>query len=208
MTAVAELRIAADPAAWARIGVPSVDGVAVVGRVRLRFVEPPDVQPGVEGIVAWGLDGLPSDDAPVDIDGLSTYLADAPTGDTTNTLDVVSFDHVVVMTSSLERTCGAIEAATGEALKRVREAGPVRQGFHRLGPVIVEVVESDRVTATTSSFWGLVLNVADIHETCGALGPDVVSLPKTAVQPGRLIASFRADVGLGLPLAIMSPPSR
>ncbi len=203
MTAVAELRIAADPSAWAKIGVPSIDGTAVVGGVRLRFLQPLD---GVEGIVAWGLDALPTDDAPGDIDGLPTYVAAAPEADTANTLGVVSFDHVVVMTSSLERTCAAIEAATGELLKRIREAGPVRQGFHRLGPVIVEVVESDRVTAPTSSFWGLVLNVADIHETCGALGPAVVSLPKTAVQPGRLIASFRQDVGLGLPLAIMSPP--
>ena len=149
MTAVAELRIAADPA---RVGTHrcAVRRWRRRGRSRATPLRRnhPTFKPGVEGIVAWGLDGLPSDDAPVDIDGLSTYLADAPTGDTTNTLDVVSFDHVVVMTSSLERTCGAIEAATGEALKRVREAGPVRQGFHRLGPVIVEVVESDRVTAT------------------------------------------------------------
>lgn len=202
MTAVAELRIAGDPAAWSAIGVPSTDGVAVVGGVRLRFVAPS----GADGIVAWGLDGLPTDDVPGEIDGLTTYAADAPGADTANALEVVSFDHVVVMTSALERTCGAIEAATGEPLKRIREAGPVRQGFHRLGPVIVEVVESDRVTAATSSFWGFVLNVADIHETCAALGPDVVSRPKTAVQPGRVIAGFRHEVGLGLPLAIMSPP--
>ena len=49
-------------------------------------------------------------------------------------------------------------------------------------------------------------NVADLHEACDRLGPDVVSLPKAAVQPGRFIATVRAAVGLGLPLALMTPP--
>ena len=69
--------------------------------------------------------------------------------------DVVGFDHVVVMTSSLERTCGAIESATGESLRRIREAGPVRQGFHRLGQLIVEVVETHRLTVAHGPVLGL-----------------------------------------------------
>jgi hypothetical protein len=115
------------------------------------------------------------------------------------------FDHLVVMTSSLERTCGAIEAATGEPLKRIREAGPIRQGFHRLGGLIVEVVETAQVTADHASFWGFVLIVDDLHAVCGELGPDVISVPKQAVQPGRWIATFRSSAGLGLPTALMTP---
>jgi len=112
---------------------------------------------------------------------------------------------VVVMTSSLERTCTAIHAATGEELRRVREAGPVRQGFHRLGEVVVEVVESDKVTAPAASVWGFVWNVAELHDLCEELGPDVLSPAKPAVQSGRWISTVRADLGLGVPLALMSP---
>ena len=93
-------------------------------------------------------------------------------------------------------------------MKRIREAGAIRQGFHRLGELIIEVVESPQVTSSHASFWGFVWNVADLHEVCARLGPDVVSPPKPAVQPGRFIATVRAQVGLGLPLALMTPPSR
>jgi hypothetical protein len=111
---------------------------------------------------------------------------------------------VVVMTSSLERTCGAIEASTGAVLKRIREAGAIRQGFHRLGEVIVEVVESSQVTAPEAAFWGFVWNLRDLHGACDRLGPDIMSLPKAAVQPGRFIATVRGSVGARLPLAFMS----
>ena len=119
-----------------------------------------------------------------------------------------AFDHVVVMTSSIERTCGEIERVTGEPLKRIREAGPVRQGFHRFGSVIVEVVESTAVSPTTarsgaSCWWST---------TCTRPPPGWVPTccrpPKAAVQPGRLIASFRPSVGLGLPIALMTPHVR
>ena len=55
----------------------------------------------------------------------------------------IGLDHVVVTTNDLERTCAAIESATGSPLRRVREVGEIRQGFHRLGGggLIVEVVE-------------------------------------------------------------------
>jgi hypothetical protein len=119
-------------------------------------------------------------------------------------LGIVGFDHIVVMTSSLERTCGAIEGATGAALKRIREAGAIRQGFHRLGEVIVEVVESPQVTGIEAAFWGFVWNLHDLHDACDRLGPEVVSLPKPAVQPGRFIATVRGSVGTRLPLAFMS----
>jgi hypothetical protein len=212
---VGEFVIASPVEPWQRIGLTVVDGVARVGTVTLRFVEGDDA-PGRGGssLVGWAL--VESATPATDIDGLATsHVAPAdgppvvaPPVDppVDHPLGIAGFDHVVVMTSSLERTCGAVEAATGAPLKRVREAGPgVRQGFHRLGEVIVEVVETARVTAPTAAFWGFVWNVHDLHAVCDRLGPDVIGLPKAAVQPGRFIATVRADVGLGLPLALMTP---
>lgn len=206
MTAVGELVIASPVEPWQVIGLRVDNGVARIGGIALRFV--PVGAAGVTGVVSWGLVGAP--DTHVDsIDGLVTHHLDAPPdGRADHPLGIAGFDHLVVMTSSLERTCGAIEAATGEPLKRVREAGAIRQGFHRLGELIIEVVESPQVTADIASFWGFVWNVTDLHDACDRLGPDLVSLPKAAVQPGRFIASVRSGAGVGLPLALMTPPSR
>lgn len=205
MTAVGELVIASAVEPWEAIGLQVTDGFARIGGIALRFL--PVGDDGREGVIAWGIIGAPT--GATDIDGLATHHLDAaPDGGCDHALDIVGFDHLVVMTSSLERTCSAIEAATGEPLKRVREAGVIRQGFHRLGELIIEVVESPQITAPAASFWGFVWNLADLHETCDRLGPDVASLPKAAVQPGRFIASVRASVGLGVPLALMSPPPR
>jgi len=205
MTAVGELVVASAIEPWQAIGLQVTDGVARIGGIALRFVPPTDNQPG--GVVSWGLVGAPT--SAELIDGLATeHVAAPPDGPDGHSLGVTGFDHLVVMTSSLERTCAAIEAATGEPLKRIREAGAIRQGFHRLGELIVEVVESPQVTVPNASFWGFVWNLVDLHEACGRLGPSVVSSPKAAVQPGRFIASVRASAGLGLPLALMTPHSR
>jgi hypothetical protein len=213
MSAVLGFDLTGPPAPWASIGltIADVDGVptAWVAGVRLRWVESGSDGSGTGRIVGWSLAGVPesADGRPPSIDGLATEYEDssAMPPDPAHPLGVTGFDHVVVMTSSLDRTCGAIEAATGAPLKRVREAGAVRQGFHRLGAVIVEVVESDRVTSDRSSFWGFVLVVDDLFAVCERLGPDVIGLPKQAVQPGRYIATVRNDVGLGLPVALMTP---
>ena len=50
-------------------------------------------------------------------------------------IGAIGLDHVVVTTDSLERTSGAIAAATDAPLKRVREVGELRPGFHRVGGV-------------------------------------------------------------------------
>ena len=209
MTAVVEITVAGNADAWSAIGLHVVDNQAVVGGIRLRFVDgPPAVQ-------SWTLADLPE---PVtDIDGLATIAAvDSPAAPTANPttaadhpLGIVGFDHLVVMTSSLERTCDAIAAATGEPLKRIREAGPIRQGFHRLGEMIVEVVENAQVTGSTAGFWGFVWNVADLDAAADMLGADLLTPPKAAVQPGRLIATVRSSAGLGIPMALMTvPPPR
>jgi len=206
VTTVGELVIASAVEPWQALGLHVEGDTARIGGIRLRFV--PVAAGAQAGVIAWGLVGAPTEVS--DIDGLATHhLADGTSGPVVaDDLGIVGWDHLVINTSSLERTCGAIEAATGEPLKRIREAGAIRQGFHRLGELIIEVVEAPQVTAPAAAFWGFVWNVADLHGVCDRLGPDVVSLPKAAVQPGRFIASVRANVGLGLPLALMTPPVR
>ena len=206
MTAVAELTVAGDRAAWSAVGLHVADDQATVGGIRIRFVD------GTPALVSWSLANLPEPVA--DIDGLATIPvpADPPSAPQIadeHPLGIVDFDHTVVMTSSLHRTCDAIAAATGEPLKRIREAGPIRQGFHRLGPMIIEVVENSQVSDDVAHFWGFVWNVADIAAAYRLLGPDLLTQPKTAVQPGRQIATFRAAAGLGIPVALMTvPPPR
>jgi hypothetical protein len=120
-------------------------------------------------------------------------------------LQPLGIDHVVVNTPDLERTSRALHEATGAELKRIRDAGNgMRQGFHRLGDVIVEIVSTPAMPAGTASLWGFVVNVADVNDVAAYLGPDVLSPPKPAVQKNRLIATFRGAVGLGVPVALMS----
>ena len=80
----------------------------------------------------------------------------------------------------------------------------MRQGFHKLGDVIVEIVSAPSIPAGNATLWGFVLNVVDVDEVAAFLGPDVLSPPKQAVQKNRLIATFRGAVGLGVPVALMS----
>lgn len=202
MTVLAELLVESAEEPWQRLGLDTSLGAARVGGVVLRFV------PGTRGIVAWGLSGVPEECHPlVDIDGLTTYEVTSPAvAGEAHAMRVVSFDHVVVNTASLDRTCGAIEAATRAPLKRVREVGAIRQGFHRMGEAVIEVVESPTVQGSTASFWGLVWNVDDLDALCARLGPSVIAPAKDAVQPGRRIATVRAEAGLGVPVALMTPP--
>jgi hypothetical protein len=164
-------------------------------------------EPGMRRLVLSGIDGDIAD-----IDGVLIEVRDAaPPMFAEHPLGVSHIDHVVIATDDLARTCGAIADVTGAPLKRVREAGEIRQGFHRVGGaggLIVEVVERSGLPPDSASLWGFVFVVDDIHDACRTLGPAVVSEPRDAVQPGRFIATVRSDVGLGVPLALMSPDVR
>lgn len=164
--------------------------------------------PGSGALVGWELSGVASTvpDGST-IDGLDTVVVDAAMpmfGE--HEVGAVGIDHVVVLTNDLERTSDAIDAATGCELKRVREVGTMRQGFHRIGPggLIVELVERPDIDAGPATFWGLVLNVSDLDAACALIGPELIGAPKDAVQPGRRIATVSRDAGLGVPLALMS----
>ncbi len=97
-------------------------------------------------------------------------------------------------------------------LRRIRVVGgdpredpaAFRQGFRRLGPAILELVEAKRAPAGPARFWGLVVIVDDLEALAERLGSQV-SPPKPAVQPGRRIASLRASAGLSPRVAFMDP---
>ena len=201
---ISELVIGGSRANWAQVGINfSHDGVFAIGEVLVRIDE--GLPPGMH---SWALSNI--DSTVVSIDGIST------TGNVANdriehndaqgfVLTPLGVDHVVVNTPDLERTSLALHEATGAELKRIRDAGNgVRQGFHRLGDVIIEIVSAPSMPPGNASLWGFVLNVADVHEVAAYLGPDVLSPPKPAVQKNRLIATFRGAVGLGVPVALMS----
>ncbi len=174
-----------------------------MGEIALRIDEA--LQPGMH---SWALTNI--DSASVSIDGIPTTEAvvnsrPAETEAREFVLAPLGIDHVVVNTPDLERTSRALHEATGAELKRIRDAGNgVRQGFHRLGDVIIEIVSAPSMAEGNASLWGFVLNVADVHVVAAYLGPDVLSPPKPAVQKNRLIATFRGAVGLGVPVALMS----
>lgn len=200
MTTVAEFVIAADAQRWHDVGFAVTPQATLqLGGVVLRFVG------GSGGMLSWVLADA-ADRELTDIDGLATAHGEPPAEpgrEHPNT--VTSIDHLVVYTPNLERTTAAIAAGTGAPLKRVREVGELRQGFHRLGEVIVEVVSFPQVAGDTASFWGLAVNARDIDALYERVGDALMSAPKDAVQPGRRIASFREAAGLGLAVAVMTP---
>ena len=130
-------------------------------------------------------------------------LADEPFRGPAGNIGCLGVDHVVWRTDNLDATCAEITRLTGAPRKRVRDAGAgVTQGFHKVNGVVVEVVAGGAPVGEPS-LWGFVVNVADLDAVCAYVGPDVVGPPKTAVQPGRRIATARSAAGLGVPFALM-----
>ena len=197
------LTVAGDPDAWRSIGLAvTPDGLIPLVGTSIRIV--PAAEGDAIGIVGWALSGARGT---TDIDGLATeVVAPATPVYADHPLGASGLDHVVVSTADLERTSGEIAVATGCELKRIREVGTMRQGFHRIGRggLIVELVERPDLPAGPATFWGLVLIVDDLDAAHELLGTDRISAPKDAVQPGRRIATVRAEVGLGLPVAVMT----
>ena len=159
--------------------------------------------PAEHGLVGWEWSGL--DPAVTDIDGVPTRVA-APAAPVyaAHPLGATRVDHVVVATDSLARTCGAIADATGAPLKRVRETGEMRQGFHRVGGLVIEVVERAGLAEGPASLWGLAICVDDLDAACARIGDDRIGEPRDAVQPGRRIATIGDGAGLGVPVALMT----
>jgi hypothetical protein len=197
------LTVAGDADTWRSIGLTvTADGLIPLVGTSIRLV--PASGSDAIGIVGWALSGTRDT---TDIDGLATQVvAPATPVYADHPLGASGLDHVVVSTADLERTSGEIAVATCCELKRIREVGTMRQGFHRIGRggLIVELVERPDLPAGPASFWGLVLIVDDLDAAYDLLGEDRISAPKDAVQPGRRIATVRSEVGLGLPVALMT----
>jgi hypothetical protein len=201
-----ELTVADEPSSWAALGFEIDDDVCIVGSVRIRLIGR-----GGRGLVRWSLRGIET----TDLDGLptSSSVRPVPSGDAAHANGVVGLDHVVAITPSLERTVASLEAA-GLDLRRIREeptpAGAPRQAFFRLGAEILEVIQEPVDVAERDGpdrpafFWGLAFTTPDLGETVAQLG-DRVSEIRSAVQPGRSIATLRRSAGLSLPIALMTP---
>ncbi len=204
------LSVAGDADTWRSLGLTVTDdGVIPLVGTSIRLVAGAGADgDGDAGLVGWALSGVVVAIGPaVDIDGLATEIVEPPAPMyAEHPVGASGLDHLVVTTADLERTSGAIAEITGCELKRIRELGTMRQGFHRIGRggLIVELVERPDLPEGPAEFWGLVLIVEDLDAACDLIGEDRISPPKDAVQPGRRIATVRSEVGLGLPVALMT----
>jgi hypothetical protein len=199
----------ADPAeAWSACGFEIAGDECVVGQTRIQMV-PSD---GMKGLTAWSLRQLET----TELDGLATTRSDRPSPGEgpPHPNGVTALDHVVAISSDLDRTVTALQAA-GLDLRRIREqptpAGGPRQAFFRLGEPILEVVQApaEAIERTGGDrpafFWGLAFVAPEIEATVASLG-DRASEVRDAVQPGRRIATLRRSAGLSLPVALITPP--
>lgn len=203
-----ELTVADAPGSWEACGFEVQDGVCVLGDVRIRLAE----EGAGRGVTGWALRGIDSSE----LDGLPTTSSDRPppTGSPVHPNGVAAIDHVVAISSDLDRTIAALTEA-GLDLRRVREeptpAGAPRQAFFRLGPVILEAVQEPPEATERAGgdrpafFWGLAFIAPDLERTVANLG-DRVSEIRPAVQPGRQIATLRRSAGLSVPVALITPP--
>jgi hypothetical protein len=202
-----ELAVADAPESWAALGF-EVDGdTCVVGDVRIRLA---GTEAG-KGLVGWSLRGFEGGE----LDGLPTARSDRPApGELlTHPNGISAIDHVVAISSDLDRTVAALQGA-GLDLRRIREeptpAGAPRQAFFRLSAVILEVVQApaDAIQRAGGDrpafFWGLAFVAPDLDSTVARLG-DRAGEVRPAVQPGRRIATLRRSAGLSIPVALMTP---
>jgi hypothetical protein len=192
---LAGLRIADPVGRWRALGF-----AASGERMQLDRIEV-ELGAGGDGIMSWTLRNGPAGD----IDGLITAVAngevaaaprDHPNG-------AVGIDHVVVTTPEFDRTAAAL-SEVGMGLRRVRDAGTFRQGFRRLGPAILELVEVPAAPPGPARFWGLVVIVGDLAALAERLGTQL-GVVRPAVQPGRHIATLAPSAGLGPNVAFMDP---
>jgi hypothetical protein len=192
---LAELHIGDRPALWEALGFTVRDGQVQLGAVRILL--------GAEGrgIIEWSISAITA----TDIDGLPTtpvrHLPEHTS--VTHPNGALGLDHIVIATPDFDRTAAALEAAR-MPLKRIRDAGGFRQGFRRLGPAILELVEAKTAPEGPARFWGLVVIVNDLEALAERLQERLGTI-KPAVQPGRRIATLRSSADLGQPVAFMDP---
>lgn len=201
-----------DPAAWRAAGFDVSDHAHVVlGSTTLVLTG------SGAGVEAWRIDGVESD-----LDGIPTAgeIEGAGAGGELSRAGrahangIRRIDHVVVRSGDHDRTVAAFVAAGLEprgGRTTTSYGSRMRQSFFWAGDVIVELVAPDQDEATTdepATILGLALVADDLDDTAAHLG-DLLATPKDAVQPGRRIAGLRGgEVGISVPIAVMSPHVR
>lgn len=194
---LAELSIADPPERWEALGFAVEGRVCELGGVSVRL--------GGEGsgITSWAIDGI--DPGIREIDGLPTTPVPAAAAPSRRAHPggAIGIDHVVIATPDFDRTEQVLEQ-TGMPLRRVRDAGGFRQGFRRLGPAILELVEASGAPPGPARFWGLVVIVSDLESLREQL-QDRLGPVSPAVQPGRRIATLKPSAGLSPKVAFMDP---
>jgi hypothetical protein len=202
-----ELMVADSVQAWRDCGFEVEGDICVVGDVRIRLAP----EEGRGGLTSWSLRGIGS----LDLDGLPTARSEQPPPDAApdHPNGIASLDHVVAISSDLDRAVAALEVA-GLDLRRIREeptpAGAPRQAFFRLGSTILEVVQEPPEATERAGgdrpafFWGLAFVAPDLERTVAFLGDSAGEI-RPAVQPGRQIATLRRSTGLSVPVALMTP---
>ncbi len=189
---LAALHVVDPPNAWAALGF-------AVAENAIQF-ESVSIHPGAEA-PALAIEDIPPTDA---IDGVNTIpptLHQPPF--ITHPNGVTGIDHFVIVTPDFDRTTQALEAS-GMPLRRVRDAGSFRQGFRRLGPAILELVEATHMPPGPARFWGVTLIANDLDALAARLGEHLKPI-KDAVQPGRRIATLDRAAGLKTHVAFMTP---
>ena len=208
MPTVDELTVADHPEAWSALGFALNGDTCVVGDLRIRLVG----TAAGKGLTGWSLRGVEG----TELDGLVTTRSSRQTPEerTPHPNGIIALDHVVAISPALDRTVAALRSA-GLDLRRIREeptpAGAPRQAFFRLGATILEVVQEPAEATERAGgdrpafFWGLAFVCSDLDATAARLGAQVSEI-RSAVQPGRRIATLRRSAGLTLPVALMTPP--
>jgi hypothetical protein len=188
------LQVIDPPERWSALGFVIQLGV-------MRFEPLLDVYPGadapglaINGIEPGTLDGIPLHEDPPH---LRFEGGPHPNG-------VVAVDHFVIVTPDFDRTAAVLERL-GMPLRRTRDAGGFRQGFRRLGPAILELVEAKQMPPGDARFWGITFIASDLDALSDYLGPQRLRPIKDAVQPGRRIATLDRAAGLRTNVAFMTP---
>jgi hypothetical protein len=166
---------------WEALGFEIVSGEVLLPDVRVIL------DATALAVALDGIDVLPDGLAMANPEPIAPVYRAHPNG-------AIGIDHVVALTPDFDATLAALERV-GLPLKRIRDAGSFRQGFRRLGGPILELVEARQAPAL--AWWGLTMTIPDLD----ALPEDLISPPKPAVQPGRVIATARSP---GTPLAFIT----
>lgn len=186
-----EIHLTDAAASWEALGFAAVaDGAIAFDGVCLRL----DAD-----AACLAIEGVPESPS---LDGVPLVAPDPPRPPGSHANGVVGIDHFVIVTPDFDRTAAALESAA-MPFRRVRDAGGFRQGFRRLGPAILEVVEAIEMPAGPARFWGLTFVASDLDGLADRLGALLRPI-KDAIQPGRRIATLDRSAGLRTHVAFMT----